>query len=158
MKWSTYVISLALAAVLLLPYQNVRADYLGDPGLMCDSSSAHAERLDRLLFDKVPSLMEDCGIGGLFNLCDMLGSFGSVVGDFIGNRCGGGGGGGSNSLFCDWGFDLESAKQAYRLLGRQSHSASDDALIAQNQANQTQSDLAGRRLAVLGIIPDNDEI
>lgn len=158
MKWSTCVVAFSLTLAMVSHSAKVSAELVDSTqGIVCDSERAQSERLERLLFDDVPSLMEDCGIGGLFNLCDMLGSFGGVVSDFLGNRCGGGGGGRGNSLFCDWGFDLESARQAYRLFGYQSNDDKKDSFITQRANSENQSTLVARRLAVLGVTPDKDD-
>jgi hypothetical protein len=88
-------------------------------GDICTSSTAkddYNKRIDNLLFDKVPSLMEDCGIGGLFDLCGMLGS---TLGGFVGANCGSSSGGSSGGAsFCGFSFDLDSAKKAYNTFGR----------------------------------------
>jgi hypothetical protein len=101
-------------------------------GDICTSSTAkddYNKRIDNLLFDKVPSLMEDCGIGGLFDLCGMLGS---TLGGFVGANCGSGGSGGGSggAAFCDFGFDLDSAKKAYDIFGRAETAGEDNTKYA----------------------------
>lgn len=127
-----------------------------DVGQMCSSGSAYEERLDRLLFDKVPSLMEDCGIGGLFDICGMLGSVGSIVGPFIGQKCGQNGLSGG-SLFCGWTFNLESAKEAYwAFQANQRHNlSSEETQSLYASAQTTGESIEERRLSVFGLTSES---
>jgi hypothetical protein len=72
------------------------------------------QKIDAVILEEIPSILDTCGIGGMFDFCSKLGIFGSVFGEFLG--CGSGGRGGRRrSNFCDWGFDARSAKEAWRV-------------------------------------------
>lgn len=129
-------------------------------GDICTSSTAkddYSKRIDSLLFDKVPSLMEDCGIGGLFDLCGMLGS---TLGGFVGANCGSGSGGGSGGAsFCGFGFDLDSAKKAYDTFGRAENAGDDNTEYASSDFEPIDVVFVQsgdkQRLQALGLVSDN---
>lgn len=83
---------------------------------MCVNDSFD-QKIDAVILNEIPSILDKCGIGGLIDICSRLGRWGSVFGSALG--CGGGGGsGGSGSRFCDWGFNAKSAKEAWRIYSR----------------------------------------
>lgn len=87
---------------------------------MC-MGNAFDQKVDAVLLDEIPSILSECGIGGMLDLCGSLGFLGSFGSDFLGGMlgCNGSGGeGGSRSRFCDWGFNSGSAKEAWRVIRR----------------------------------------
>lgn len=78
---------------------------------MCMSDSFD-RKVDSVIIDQIPSILDECGIGGMIDICGLLGKFGVIFKSVI--NCGGGGSGGG-SRFCDWGFDSKSAKEAWKI-------------------------------------------
>lgn len=119
---------------------------------MCMAESFDTN-VDNILLEEIPSILEECGIGGIFDFCGLLGKFGDVLGPYIG--CGGSGGGGNRSLFCDWGFDAKSAKEAWRVYKRNSNIPDLKDIVGQTSVETpmklTETELAQLRLKVIGL-------
>ena len=127
---------------------NVTADWFGNAQqkakerAMCYSN--YEARVENILIDKVPSIMESCGIGSLYDFCGKLGKFGSLFGEALG--CGGGGAGGG-SQFCDWGFNKESAKEAWKMYTGSIGAVSEESMYASNlDVQQTAAKVLGINL------------
>jgi hypothetical protein len=131
---------------------------------MCMTSSFD-RKVDSIIINDIPSILDQCGIGGMIDVCGMLGRFSGVFGDMLG--CGGGGGGGGGrSRFCDWGFNKDSAKEAWRIYRRAGRTGAVELINTEQQyasgdmnreelfdSNQEQDSyvLAQARYKVLGI-------
>lgn len=119
MKVVSVIASAAIALAISLPAHSSTvstSSFLeryrnSDQRDMCMSDSFD-RKVDSVILDQIPSILDQCGIGGMIDICGLLGKFGVIFKSII--DCGGGGGGG-RSRFCDWGFDSRSAKEAWRI-------------------------------------------
>lgn len=77
----------------------------------CDSpEDIHQSKMERYALDRVPSILDECGIGAMIDLCGN--PFLKIIGRELG-LCGSGGGGGQSN-FCDFAFDLKNLKKIYK--------------------------------------------
>jgi hypothetical protein len=148
-----FVIALTVISVLFTA--NSQADWLesyknSGSRDMCMSESFD-QKVDNVLLEGIPSILDQCGIGGIFDFCGKLGAFGKIFGDLIGCGSGGnGGGGGSN--FCDWGFDAKTAKNAWKIYNKASidnNNNERENILVEKYEDQYAMDAA--RLKALGI-------
>lgn len=81
---------------------------------MCTERS-FTNKIDAILLDEIPSLLDECGIGGMFDFCGRLGAFRAILSSALGCDEDSSG---TRSRFCNWGFNKQSAKEAFRIYRR----------------------------------------